>query len=167
MKKFIFDVETTGFYPLSDRIICISLMECDSDISISFYGENEFEILSQFINAIKSSDELIGFNNDNFDIPFIVKRCLINGVNIGKLLKMHLIDLRKIINCYQLNYNEYEKGKLSDWAPICNHIITTENGEKMKEFYLAKDWEKIKSHCEEDVIITTALYKRCKFCGLI
>jgi len=158
------DIETIGLNPMEDRIICISISNIDSEAIKTIYGEDESVTLETFWNWIDNNEQVLTYNGDSFDIPFIITRSLINKVKIKKLKNT---DLRKVVTSFFTSYNKYAKGKLSDWATILNIEIKTEDGEKMKEFFENKEWSKIKEHCEEDIIITKALYKRCKECELI
>ena len=168
MTKYILDIETNGLDSIKDRITCITLLEINNDIPTSFYGENEKNILEQFWNSIKSAEEIIYFNGDGFDLPFLIKRSLINNVRISdNFSKIKFIDLRKTVNSFFSSYNKYEKGSLNDWANILNIEIKTENGLKMLEFYEKKNWKAIREHCEEDVYISKLLYERCKNCNLL
>jgi len=164
--RMIFDVETTGLNPMEDRITCISLLNLEHDKPVSFYGEDESLVLKQFWNAIKDNVETISFNGDGFDIAFVIKRSLINNVKVTNLFKRH-IDLRKVVNSFYFTYNKYDKGKLTDWGKILGIDVVTENGAEMIKHYEKKDWKTIKAHCEEDVVLTKALFTRCKECGLI
>ena len=164
--EIIFDIETTGFDPMEKRITCISLINIEHDKPVSFYGEDESLILKQFWNVIKDGAKTISFNGDSFDIPFLIKRSLINNVPVTNLFKKH-IDLRKVANSFYFTYKEHEKGKLTDWGKILGIDVITEDGAEMINHYEKKDWKTIKAHCEEDVMLTKALFTRCKECELI
>ena len=172
----VFDIETLGVFPLekeknteervikSNKIIAISLLDIDSDIPISFYGEDEKEILEQFWNAIKNEKTLVGFNCISFDISFILVRSLLNGVKISENFKnLKIVDLRKII----YPYNDFGVGGLRDFCDYLSIPYTSKNGSEMLELYKNKDWEEIKKHSEEDVKITKALYQKCIECNMI
>ena len=80
--KFIIDLETAGLNSIEHRITCISILNIDTKKCQSFFGEDEKQILEQFFSSIENVDELIGFNSNSFDIPFIIKRALINKVRL-------------------------------------------------------------------------------------
>jgi len=168
MNKFAFDIETVSLNPMTDRILCISLQNVLYSKPTTFYGEDESKILKNFWDSMKNVTHLYGFNSDEFDIPFLIKRSLINKVRIcDNFRDIKLIDLRKIVNSFLISYIRFSKGTLRDWAKILDMECTTENGSKMKELYEKKDWEKIVAHCEEDVSVCKALYERCINCGVL
>lgn len=160
----IFDIETIGLEPFSDKIICISLFLDNK--TITFASDDEKQILQDFFKAINDVKVLIGYNIDSFDIPFLIKRALIHGVKVTFLNKK-IIDLRKTANGFFYCYDKYGKGTLRQWADILGYKTETSNGEQMPTYYNNNEWNKIKEHCEEDIKITKSLYDRCLSCGLI
>lgn len=163
--KFIIDIETMGLAPTEDRILSIGILNIEHEEPVIFYGEDESLVLKQFWNAVKNADELITFNGDVFDIPFLIKRSLIHNVKISQIKKS--IDLRKVCNSFFYSYDKYTKGSLRFWGEVLGFEIKTEDGSNMKDFYEKKDWTKIKEHNIEDLKMTKALYERCKNCGVI
>lgn len=165
MTDYIFDIETTGLDSINSRITCIVLMNINTEEIISFYGQNEKCILDNFWNFVnKNVTKLFSFYGDSFDLPFIIKRSIINNEKINIV---NHIDLAKVINSLHISNKPYEKGKLSDWAKILGFEVKTENGFQMLKYFEEKRFIKIKQHCEEDVKITLELYKRCKYCGVL
>lgn len=163
----IFDIETTGLNPISDRITCISIFQ-ETLQPISFYGEDEAKLLKQFFIAISGSEKLYGFNIESFDIPFIIKRALINKVKFPNNWRtIKFIDLKKIVNGFWYSYEKYVKGTLNEWAKILSLEEKGSSGLEVIEAYEKMDWKTIVKHCEKDVILTNALYKRILECGLL
>jgi len=169
-KEMILDIETSGLDSIFNRITCISVLWTDEEKEniVSFYGESEKLLLQQFWIAIKSADVLIGFNSDSFDLPFIIKRSLINNVSISDNFKnIKSFDLRRIVNSFFRSYSKYSKVSLRDWADVLLIDTKTEDGKAMVEYYNQKKWDKIKAHCEEDCMIIQKLYERIKSCNLV
>ena len=176
MKKLIFDIETTGLEPCKNRIVCISFSDIKSQMNtvdgmfmpdkkiFSLYGEDEKKTLEDFWNVVSDADCLIGFNSRDFDFQFILMRSFILGVkpNVNASDIKH-IDLRETL----YPFNKYMKGKLQEIAEAIKFPIKTENGMLMPGYYTAGNWDKIKEHCEEDVMITHKVYERCIELGLI
>lgn len=160
-KKIIFDIETTGLDSFNDRITCICLF-IDNQVT-SIWGPDEKKLLEDFWKKISDFDVLISFNGDSFDIPFLIKRSLINRVRTKKI---ESLDLRKKCNGFWFSYNSKENGKLSDWAKVMGIEVATDSGASMRKYFIEEKWEEIEKHCKEDVTITSKLYELCKFCNV-
>lgn len=167
-QKYIFDIETSGLHGIEDKISCISILNIQTDEKISFCGEDEKKILTDFWKAIDGALEIYGYNSNSFDWVFITQRTLINNIPVCPTFsKIKLTDLRLISTAFFTCYNKNVKGTLDQWE---NHLIGKNketNGEEMIEAYKRKDWKLIKEHCEEDCVVTKELYNRIVNCGLI
>ena len=152
-----FDIETNGNSSLCNRITCISTNR-EGKI-VSFYGEDESKIIKDFWDYVQDGEELNGFNTDEYDIPFLLKRNFLKGI---KIKKFKSVDIRKIINSFFYSYKKYEEGKKSDYAMLLGLQRVTDDGFMMIIHYENRDWEKIREHCEEDVRVEYEIYKRLK-----
>ena len=160
----MFDIETTGLEPMQDRITCISIGLPDGAVG-SFAEEDEVHLLKSFIDCLQPGDRLVHFNGATFDVPFLIKRCVINNVIIKKF---DSLDLRNLTNGVEYDEkNAFKKGKLALWAEKLGIKVDTPDGSNMQYLYMKGDWDEIKRHCEEDVMITRALYNRCREVRLI
>lgn len=162
-KQIIFDCETTGLDPMDSRVVCISINEIGTEQIKTFIDINEKKVLEDFWAEVGNDSELIGFNSDGFDIPFIVKRCLINKVRMNSFKNT---DLRKSVNGFWYSYNGRSKGTLSDWAKILGMKIETDAGSAVPLLFVEGKYDEIKMHCEEDIKITKKLYELCEFCNV-
>ncbi len=175
----LFDIETTSLSGMDGRVTCIACMdEDDKEEKISIlWNEDEKIILETFFKMLcdeellKNNLVLLGFNIKSFDIPFIVKRAIVNEVFIPEsLLKSQIIDLRDICNSYELHFEKQStatKGTLNEWAKIMGMEEKTEDGLKCIDYFINREWDKLKEHCQYDVEITSELYERLKKIGLI
>lgn len=162
----IIDIETNGLEPMENIISCISLINNKGELK-TFCCDNEKEILTNFWNEFRELETLYGFNITSFDIPFLIKRSLINKIKMKKIRNDLIKDLRLIVNGFFYSYEKRTHGSLDDWAKLLGCEPKIENGEKMVEYYETKQFDKIKEHCEYDVILTQKLLDRCKECLLI
>ena len=166
--RFIIDIETNGLNGIEHRITCISLLNLSTNKIISFYGESEIKILTDFWKEIDGALEIYGYNSNSFDWVFITQRTLINNIPVCPTFhKIKLTDLRLISTLFFTCYNKAIKGTLDQWS---NHFFGKNketSGEEMIEFYEKRNWEEIKKHCEDDILITRKLYDRIVYCGLI
>lgn len=165
MKTIILDIETTGLEATASRIICISFKKINSrDPITNITDESERELLKRFWTNMNDNDTIVTFNGDEFDLPFIIKRSIINNV---KCKKFQAIDLRKITNSFHLHGNRMVNGSLKFWAGVLGIEVTTSDGSTMPRLFEEKKWQEIAAHCEEDVQLTEALYYRVWGCGLL
>jgi len=156
MVNVFYDIETLGLNPMKDRIVSIAIDK--ENIPYVFLNEDEKIMLREFWSFISRDDMLIGFNNVDFDFPFLIKRSLINNVIVENNVT-HL-DLRRVTNSFHMNYDKFVKGKLTDWAEIMGLPVETEDGSQMPIKWKNKEYENIRKHNLEDVKITKALYNR-------
>jgi len=127
IRKLYFDIETEGKSDIDtkntpDAITCICISDSFSKkkavfvwhplikekeihqllgISIFKYG-TEQKMLSHFIDFINSIDPdlLIGWNSNNFDIPYLINRCKKIGLDFGKISMNNRIKIRPFRTYY-------------------------------------------------------------------
>ena len=167
MTNILFDIETTGLIEdLLERIVCICAYNINTNLTKCFSGEDEAKILSDFFVYISSceSPNLIGYNIDSFDLPFVVRRAVVHK---QKIPWFNTVDLRKVANGFKFSYNRNERGKLRDWALVLGMNVGTPAGSEMFKLYHEKRFKEIEAHCIEDIEITKKLYEHVEACGLI
>lgn len=90
--RFVFDIETTGLDPIDNKIILIGVKDNKGyNKTISAFGDDgEKNCIIEFFDIIKKIKPTIisGYNSAAFDIPFILKRAQILGLNIKTLTKI-------------------------------------------------------------------------------
>ncbi len=96
-----FDIETTGFSPVTSSIYLIGCMYRKGTTLIinQFLAENksdEEEILLQFMNLLSNFKTIISFNGIGFDIPFIKAKC--DNYSIPEHFKSYqYLDIFKLV----------------------------------------------------------------------
>jgi len=98
----VFDIETTGLYPVHDRVISASFCNTDgSDLKQFFCDapQNEDILIEQIIAEIEKCDALITYNGAMFDIPFVIQRAKQNHV-ADHLSLFWSIDLYRWLKSY-------------------------------------------------------------------
>ena len=91
-----------GFSPLTGKVVAIGVMDYEKDKGAVYFdapGENikefserkftykpmgEKEMLENFWRGAENYDEFITFSGRSFDVPFLVVRSAIHGVNVSK-----------------------------------------------------------------------------------
>jgi 3'-5' exonuclease len=87
--------ERAGIYAEFGKIVCIStgILRNKSLWIKSFYGDDERELLTGFIDMLNKLKEkrinyLCAHNGKEFDYPYIIRRMLINGLEVPAILDL-------------------------------------------------------------------------------
>lgn len=144
----------------------------------SFYGNNEAEILKEFMGTAQSifnanpSIQFIGHNIKNFDFPYLIKRSIIHGVNIPS--QFHLQKKKPWENCL---LDTYEIWKFAGWTSasldlICDSLNIPSpklimKAENTTPEYWNGNLEKIKEYCEGDVLATMNVMLKISYLPII
>jgi len=90
--RLVYDIETTGLDPEKEKIILIGLKDNRGYRKLlnAFGEDGEKECIIQFFEIIKELKPTIigGYNSAAFDLPFILKRAEILGVDVRELTKI-------------------------------------------------------------------------------
>lgn len=81
VKRLVFDIETTGLDPDTDRVFMFSYTD---GVTEGIIEGDEREILERAAQIVQEIDPDIidGYNIYRFDLPFLVRRAFIYGINI-------------------------------------------------------------------------------------
>lgn len=97
--KFVFDIETTGLNPNKDRIFAIGCKDNRKFVSIDFVNQmdNDDDEIKLILKLFKIIDRLkpsiiFGYNSEDFDFNFILKRAEILGIDIESLKTTYIND---------------------------------------------------------------------------
>jgi DNA polymerase elongation subunit (family B) len=157
--------QTAAFFPEFGKVACVSLgfvMKGGKTKFESFYGVDEIEILKkvrEIFNKVNSMDfTLCGQNIKNFDIPFLAKRYVINGLKPPTIFpghdtkpwEMKVLDTKEVwsfggkyglssldLICMSLNVNSPKNGDVK--------------GDNVNTNFWVDNHEEIKEYCEKDV----------------
>ena len=162
------------------KVVCISIGQLKFDetgmpigfSAKSYYGDDEKELLSNFMKVAgaimqkKSSMKWAGHYIKGFDIPFIIKRCVINQVPVIRQFHLHklkpwetcLIDTKEVWSFGSWG----NSARLGHLAEILN-IPTPKDevkGSEVNAAYWNGRLEEIKDYCEKDIRATANLLLR-------
>jgi predicted PolB exonuclease-like 3'-5' exonuclease len=161
-----------GLYAEFGKIVCCSLgIFNDSNKKIyvkSFKQENEKDLIISFFHILdsflkkNSYYQLAGFNIENFDIAFVLKRCLILGIPVQHLFNnygkkpwdIRNLDLAKIWMGTGLQDRYMIK---LDVLCYCLGVETPKSevwGGSVWEYYRAGEVDKIAEYCDKDIVST-------------
>ena len=161
-----------ALYPEFGRVLVISIGQITYPDGInpvskvkSFYGDNEGDVLSEFMETMvkvfhaKPSIKIVGHNIKGFDIPYLLKRSVINGVNIPNQLQLQ--KLKPWENCLM---DTYDLWKFGGWngaslSLICDLLNIPSPKDAMKAGDVSESYYKgmlsdIKNYCEGDIVAT-------------
>lgn len=165
--------QAAGWFPEFGRIVCISIGQVQFNEMgepevpkiKSFYGDDEAELLREFNGTMQAvfnknpNVKLVGHNIKRFDLPWIVKRSLINGLKLP--YQFHFQKQKPWENCLLDTYEIWKFGGVNSTSLdlICaalgvpspkDEVSNTEVSER----YWNGELEKIKDYCEGDVEAT-------------
>ena len=162
-----------GWFPEFGRIVCISIGQVHfNEIDMpqmakikSFYSDDEASLLQEFNGTMQAifnknpNVKLVGHNIKRFDMPWIVKRSLINSLPVP--YQFHFQKQKPWENCLLDTYEIWKFGGVNSTSLdlICaalgvpspkDEVSNTEVSER----YWNGELEKIKDYCEGDVKAT-------------
>ena len=173
----IFD-ERGGILAEFGKIVCISvgmLHEGSQGKSIrlkSFYHDDEETLLKQFKRLLEDHYNtpyhvLCGHNSKEFDIPYICRRMLINGLALPNILQ---ISGKKP---WEINHiDTMELWKFGDYTSYTSlsllcHVMgiptpkdDISGADVARVYYEENDLQRIMVYCEKDVVALIQLYLR-------
>lgn len=165
-----------GLYPEWGKIVCISMGQLQFDETghpndfkaVSYYGNDEKQLLQDFLQtAAKITQKYpdmkwVGHNIKGFDMPYIIKRALINGIPVPKAF--HLQKQKPWENCLLDTmdiwkfggWNSAKLGLISELLGIPSPKDAM-SGPEVNEYYWAGRLEEIKTYCEKDIKATAEI----------
>lgn len=160
--EIIFDIETEGLDKFEDRVTAIGIKT--KDFEKIFMNLDEKKLLQDFWDFIRiqNNPKLIGFNSQEFDLPFLVARSLALRVSIVDLRYKNL-DLRKL-----LGYGSFsKKGTLNDYAKLVGlSKLEGLTGADAVKLWKENKLEVLKAYLLEDLRMTFSLLERLKQIGV-
>lgn len=169
--------ERAGIWAEFGKIITISVGYFVNKADIrnfrvtSFFGE-EKKILSDFSNLLNThfsgaQHVLCGHNSKEFDIPFIARRMIINGISLPNKLNLFGKKPWEVTHLDTLelwkfgDYKHYTSLKLlTKILGIPSPKDDIDGGEVAHVFYIENDIDRIITYCEKDVIAVAQIFLR-------
>ena len=162
-----------GLYPEWGKIVCVSMGQIQFDETghpidfkaVSFHGEDEHTLLKDFLSTASKimqkypKMKWVGHNIKGFDMPYIIKRSLIQ--ELGVPVPFHLHKQKPWENCLLDTqdvwkfggWNSAKLGLISELLGIPSPKDAM-SGPEVNEYYWAGKLEEIKTYCEKDVQAT-------------
>lgn len=168
------------------KIICISMAYFNREENLrmrvkSYYGHNEKKILEEFINTLNKIEKnnnrwcFAGHNIKEFDIPFICRRLVINGLPIPRYMDFQNMKPweTNLVDTFQYwrfgDYKNYTSLKLLAAALGIPSPKDDIDGSMVGDLYWtgtdeerAASLKRIAVYCQKDVITTGNIFLRLK-----
>lgn len=169
-KKSVEEIYTeTSFEGTFGRICCIGIIkEGDNGIiQKEVFSGTEKEILTNFWKAAQGVHRFIGHNIWAFDLPFIYKRSIINGVkprwdiNFARYRNIPIYDTQQEWELWG-----YQKAQKLDTLAKVLGLPTSKDemdGSMVWEYYQKGKIQEIKKYCMKDVALTRLVYYKMTF----
>lgn len=173
--ELIASYERAGVYAEFGKIVCISvgyLRQSRGERRFrmtSFYGDDEAQLLRDFANLINNhfstrDHMLCGHNVKEFDLPFIARRMLVNGVQLpvpidtaGK--KPWEVNHLDTLELWKFgDYKNYTSLKLlTQLFGIPTPKDDIDGSQVARVYYEERDLDRIELYCRKDVLATAQL----------
>lgn len=161
---------TTSFDGTHGRLCCIGIIK-ESPQGIIFKDVlkgTEKEMLEKFWDLSRGVTRFIGHNVWGFDMPFIVQRSIINGVqplpiNFRRYMKDPLYDTMLEWTFWNLDREKFPK--LDTLAKVLGLQTSkdTMDGSMVWDYYKEGKMDDICTYCMKDVELTRQIYYKMTF----
>jgi hypothetical protein len=150
------------------RVICIGMLIFDSKNNYHqgkvLYGQNERELLKKFWSVVKEYHKplIITHNGLGFDIPFLLKRSVINETKPSYVPNLARFRTDSIYDTMAIwaNWDFKNNIKLNLLAKILGVGQKTGTGLSIFDMWSSGKFQEVVNYCFHDVYITYACY--CK-----
>jgi DNA polymerase elongation subunit (family B) len=164
-----------GIYAEFGKIICISVgmvKTTDGKPGLklkSFYGEDEKKILNDFIKLIntqynKKEHLLCGHNAKEFDIPYLSRRMMINGIKLPPILDLagkKPWEVGHLDTMELWKFGDYKNFTSLELLATLFNIPTPKDdiagSDVARVYYAEKDIDRIVKYCQKDVLTVVQL----------
>lgn len=159
--------EATGLDGTWGRIFCIGYAIDDEPVMC--LSGDEKKMLEKFWEIARDMDLFIGFNNLDFDIPFIIQRSVILGVKPSRAISMRRYSSDTVYDIMQ-EWTFWSTRKSVSLEALALALgfpspKTNLQGSRVHEYYLKGKYKEIEKYCGADVDTTRKVYKKLVFEG--
>jgi 3'-5' exonuclease len=164
---------SAAIYAEYGRVVCISCgIWHEGSLRLkSFYGDDEKQLLKDFAEMLQQNFDnpdksfLCGHNIKEFDVPYVCRRMLINGIDLPKILdvagrkpwEVNYIDTMQL-----WKFGDFKNYTSLDLLAAIFDIPTPKDdidGSMVGHVYWQEnDIERIRQYCEKDVVTVLNLF---------
>ena len=177
--------EKAGIYAEFGKVVCISMgfvlqKEGETQIRVkSIANRNEKILLQEYIDLLNSYYNSPDFlfcahNGKEFDIPFLCRRILINGLKLPFILNVagkKPWEIKHLDTMELWKFGDFKNYTSLDLLTYIFNIPTPkydmDGSQVAKVFYEEKNLDRIIHYCEKDVIATIQLFRKYQGDSLI
>ena len=169
--------EKAGIYAEFGKVVCISMgfvlqKEGETQIRVkSIANENEKILLQEYIDLLNSYYNSPDFlfcahNGKEFDIPFLCRRILINGLKLPFMLNVagkKPWEIKHLDTMELWKFGDFKNYTSLDLLTYIFNIPTPKGYmalRRIERFYDEKNLDRIIHYCEKDVIATIQLFRK-------
>lgn len=171
--------QRAGIFAEFGKVVCISvgIMVFEGGPPklriTSFYSHNEKELLLEFKTLLDKHFNnprkhiLIGHNIKEFDIPYVCRRMLVNGIELPEIINVAGKKPWEIIHIDTLELWKF--GDFKNYTSL--HLLAAlfniptpkddiDGSQVATVYYKEKDLERIKVYCQKDVVTVVQLLRK-------
>jgi len=171
--------DKSAIYAEFGKIVCISCGFLSKEDGVeklrikSFFSDNEKELLENFAKLLKDNytdfqnQTLCGHNIKEFDVPYLCRRMLLNGMVLPDILNVHGKKPWEVnfIDTLQLwKFGDYKAYTSLNLLAYLFEIPTPKDdidGSMVSAtFWVEKDLDRIKTYCQKDVVTVVRLFQK-------
>lgn len=173
--------DRAGIYAEFGKVICISTAFVNGNTLRvkSFFGDDEAVVLTEFAKLLNKyfaseAQYLCGHNIKEFDIPFMARRMLINGIELPNMLDLagkKPWEVRHLDTMELWKFGDY---KHYTSLSLLTHIFgiptpkdDISGADVSKVYWEDGDLERIKIYCEKDTVAVAQLLMKFKNLPLV
>ena len=127
-----------------------------------FSSIDEIDILKQFCKTVKAFNKICSYDGKRFDFPFLIKRLLINGIEIPEVINTKGKKPWEIQNIETLELWQNGNTYYTSLELVCYELgiplETKLSGEKVSEAFWNKDYDLIDNKCKDEGIANVRLW---------
>lgn len=160
------DIETSGMKADRGMVVAVGLLKGEEpEVRFAETPEEERKVLEWLRDELKSCSKLVTWYGSGFDIPFLLARAALHGVNLGRLTETPMLDLCEWSRGHLL----LSSHKLESVARFFGIQRTLEfhGGDVAALFKLAArgDYEArrlIIDHCKDDLLLLRRVHEKLR-----
>lgn len=168
-------LQKSGLEPEFGRVVCVSFGvwdEGENQRITSFYGEDEREILEKtakvLANSVAKGMKICGHNIKMFDVPFLGKKMIFNGIEIPPNLllwdkkpwEIPILDTAEFFSFGSWSHKFLGLDLLACSLSIDSPKDDIDGSQVHDTFWLEKNYDRIKEYCEKDVVTVMDILKK-------